>query len=170
MNIGVYTAYAYNDDGDMGCVWENPTSVEYKYTSDTSSDWRNIHAESVVKWNNATSKINMSYDYNLSTPNTFGVFQENSNTLGRAFVYCKNFGTSDYISSADAGLNETSLGQPGTSGTYDDSDRITVAMHEHGHFLGLGHSDYYAVMRDPYVDAISAPTSDDLAGINSLYP
>lgn len=109
-------------------------------------------------------------DVTGATANLFGTYSENSNILGESNYTCKPF-TFTYFSSADAGLNIYNLGTPGTTHNgYTDTDRVTVALHEHGHFLSLGHSNYYGVMRDPYVGSISGPTSDDLAGINAKYP
>ena len=48
-------------------------------------------------------------------------------------------------------------------------DLFTVALHETGHALGLGHSDQPGAVMYPYYRFTSALSSDDIAAIQSLY-
>jgi len=48
-------------------------------------------------------------------------------------------------------------------------DLFTVALHEAGHALGLGHSDQPGAVMYPYYRFATALTSDDIAGIRALY-
>jgi hypothetical protein len=48
-------------------------------------------------------------------------------------------------------------------------DLFTVALHEAGHALGLGHSDQPGAVMYPYYRFASALSSDDIAAIQSLY-
>jgi hypothetical protein len=48
-------------------------------------------------------------------------------------------------------------------------DLFSVALHEAGHALGLGHSDRPGAVMYPYYRLSSGLTSDDIAGIQALY-
>ena len=59
---------------------------------------------------------------------------------------------------------------------YHGSDRVLVtdfrrvAVHELGHFVGLGHENVAPAIMAPFIANIETPTVDDLAGANFLYP
>jgi hypothetical protein len=48
-------------------------------------------------------------------------------------------------------------------------DLFSVALHEAGHALGLGHSDQLGAVMYPYYRMSTGLTSDDIAGIQDLY-
>jgi Matrixin/Glucodextranase, domain B len=48
-------------------------------------------------------------------------------------------------------------------------DLFSVALHETGHALGLGHSDHPGAVMYPYYRFSSGLTDDDIAGVRSLY-
>ena len=50
-----------------------------------------------------------------------------------------------------------------------DVDLFSVALHEAGHALGLGHSDQPGAVMYPYYRMSTGLTSDDIAGIQNLY-
>ena len=50
-----------------------------------------------------------------------------------------------------------------------DVDLFTVALHEAGHALGLGHSDRPTAVMYPYYRLTTGLTADDIAGIRDLY-
>ncbi len=50
-----------------------------------------------------------------------------------------------------------------------DTDVFTVALHETGHALGLGHSSTPGAVMYPYYRFASGLTDDDIAGIRALY-
>jgi hypothetical protein len=50
-----------------------------------------------------------------------------------------------------------------------DTDVFSVALHEAGHALGLGHTDKPNAVMYPYYHLVTGLTADDIAGIQSLY-
>jgi hypothetical protein len=48
-------------------------------------------------------------------------------------------------------------------------DLFSVALHEAGHALGLGHSDHPGAVMYPYYRMSTGLTSDDIAGVQDLY-
>jgi hypothetical protein len=57
--------------------------------------------------------------------------------------------------------------EPWRSGA--DVDLFSVALHEAGHALGLGHSDRPGAVMYPYYKLSTGLTDDDIAGIRALY-
>src|SRR5579871_216002 len=50
-----------------------------------------------------------------------------------------------------------------------DPDLFSVALHEAGHALGLGHTDNPNTVMYPYYHLVSGLSADDIAGIQNLY-
>lgn len=69
-----------------------------------------------------------------------------------------------------AGDTQFNTGQPWVINTTGGYDLFTVAMHEFGHALGLGHStSYLSVMYPTYAGIRAGLSGDDIRGIRALY-
>lgn len=165
--LGSY-AFAYNNKDNMCGKWSSPGSIKYKFIGDTPSDYRNIFATAVVGWNDTPTKVGLSHDYSLLTANIFGIYNEEGSNMGRAHLYCKPF-TSE-ASSGDAGLNN--LWFYNYSGPLNKTNlQINTALHEIGHFIGLGHSTVSpTVMWATGLYTDTRPLQDDINGANAMYP
>lgn len=56
-----------------------------------------------------------------------------------------------------------------TWGVGNNIDLFSVALHEAGHALGLGHSDVPSAVMYPYYKLLTGLTNDDIAAIQALY-
>ena len=80
-------------------------------------------------------------------------------------------GTPSCITEADMELNGVHYTWVLGSGSEFRVNTYSIALHEGGHYLGLGHSsDRSATMYYAYQGGIDEIGSDDIAGICSLYP
>ncbi|HEY4391295.1 MAG TPA: matrixin family metalloprotease [Paenibacillus sp.] len=159
-------ALAYNDYDNISCKWASPGSIKYKFIESTPSDYRTIFATAVVRFNDKGTKANMSHDYSGVTPNLFGIYNEDSSTMGITYTYCTGiFGST--INSSDVGLNNLYF----YNNPYrKDELQIKVAHHELGHFQGLGHSSVNPAVMQSGLYYYQYPQTDDVNGLNSLYP
>jgi hypothetical protein len=66
-----------------------------------------------------------------------------------------------------AGNMHLDADEPWAAGT--NVDLFSVALHEAGHALGLGHSDLPGSVMYPYYKMTTGLTADDIAGIQALY-
>lgn len=161
-------AFAYNNAGNMCGTWSSPGSIEYRFMPDTPSDYRTIFGTAVVGWNNTPTKIYMYHDYTEKSHNLFGIYNEEGSNMGRAFLYCTIFTTK--ANNGTAGLNN--LWFYNYSGSLNKTHlQINTALHETGHFIGLGHSTVAPTVMwatGLYTDTV--PLQDDINGVNALYP
>jgi hypothetical protein len=91
-----------------------------------------------------------------------GYAMSNSNILAIGYLPSK---VNNYSIAGDIGFNSS---QPFNIGT--TYDLYTVALHEIGHALGLGHSSGYSTaMYANYSGVKSALSADDIAGVRNIY-
>lgn len=169
--LGSY-AFAYNNADNMCGKWSSPGSIKYKFIAGTPSDYRTIFATAVVGYNNTGTKVDLSLDTTSTTGNLFGIYDEEGTNMGRAHMYCAPFTST--ASSGDAGLNNLWFYNysPGPPNYYTKGDlQINTALHEIGHFIGLGHSTVSpTVMWATGLYNDTTPLQDDIDGINAMYP
>ncbi|MFC3802426.1 matrixin family metalloprotease [Cohnella sp. GCM10012308] len=159
-------ALAYNNYDNHSCKWASPGTIKYKFISTTPTDYKTIFATAVVRFNAEGTNANMSLDYSETTPNTFGIYNEDSNTMGTTSYTCTLiFGST--INSSDSGLNNLYF----YNNPYrKDELQIKVALHELGHFQALGHSSVTPAVMQSGILYYQYPQTDDVSGLNSLYP
>lgn len=159
-------SYAYNNEDNWSCKWSNVGSINYKFISSTPTDYQSVFTSAISQWNATPTKVWITQS--SSSYNTFGIYNLEGNEYGRTSYTC-SFPTYQYINSSDVGLNNLYF----YNNPYRKADlQRKVALHEVGHFIGLGHSTVSenAVMKQgPYYD-YNQPYPDDINGVKSIYP
>ena len=161
------TAVAYNNSENPSCTWTNGTTVQVNWawgaSINTSGYWANGYRLASDAWTQAGTKVHVGYSSSAaSQANVYsyanGLDGENdywchAPDIWNGMAYTYSYGNLYYNGDS--------------SGYYTRIKQVTA--HEFGHGLALGHStDSTAVM---CVSSCSdTPRSDDIAGLNSLYP
>ncbi len=161
------SAYAYNNY-DPECWWSNP-SGQYLYVNwkwgpniNISGGWADDYRLASTNWSNAGTKARMGY--NSSAQDTADTYYTIENRPAYTEYWC-NFNYT--MADAHAYGNLYAFSDSGTP----DSYRRFAAAQEMGHTLGLGHSsDSGAVMYKFVNTGLYYPSSDDTAGLNTMYP
>ncbi len=158
-------AAAFNDF-DNACHWWNTTPMNISFDwgpnlqnpsylwrlrfSDSVGDWNSIGAKPVTTWSSGSSNVLDSYT-------------EADNRYGKTLITCVFGFENRFTSYANSNY--------GPDYNWDTFGMRRVTGHELGHGLGLGHSNFWAIMNTnspltgPYL-----PQTDDLNGLNSMYP
>jgi hypothetical protein len=138
--------------------------------------WENQILKAAQSWAQQTN-LNFAVVPDSGAPAGSGLYQQGDPTFGDIRIGGFNFGSptlaygnqpppvNNYSIAGDITFN---TGQPFNIGS--TFDLFTVAAHEFGHALGLDHSTVSsAVMYGTYNATKPALTSDDVAGIQSIY-
>ncbi len=155
---------AYNDY-DLVCGWSysggyNLLYIPYGTDPDFPpyGSYTTAISSAIDTWNGTATPI---YFYSTGTGGTHTVGVKDGGANGRAGWLA--YGCSNYRSWSALYLNSYYL----DSGS--DFTRVGVASHELGHFLGLGHSYYTAIMGQND-GSFNSPRVDDICGTNVMYP
>lgn len=160
------SARAYNDYG-LVCGWSYSGGSNLLYLPyrddpdyppygayDTALD------SAIVTWTGTATPV---YFY-ATSGGTHSIGARNGGDNGYAgwvTIYCA--GSGGHRSSSALILNSYYLD------SYSQFGKIGAASHELGHYLGLGHSYYTAIMG--YNDgSFNSPRTDDVCGVNTMYP
>ncbi len=144
----------------------------------SATAWQNAILKAAQTWA-AQTNINFSVVSDNGTGSGGGNYQQGDPGMGDIRIGGFNFNDTSLLALADmpppvnnysaAGDFELNTGQPFNINGLD-YDLYSVALHEIGHSLGLGHStDYYAAMYPYYTGVLPGLDSDDIAGIQSVY-
>ncbi|HEV3116388.1 MAG TPA: matrixin family metalloprotease [Gemmataceae bacterium] len=167
---------SFEPDGtDLGGVSSNLFATLNAHRGWTTATWQNQILKAAQVWAQQTN-VNFAVVSDNGTGIGGGLFQQGDPGMGDIRIGGFNFGSSDlagadypqpinnYSIAGDIAFN-TGVGW-NIGSTYD---LYTVAMHEFGHALGMGESTVNAVMQGAYFGTRSGLTSDDIAGIRSIY-
>ena len=183
-----YTTLAEWAPSDMPVPYYiNPNT--YRPSQLTAQDTRLAVIREFVEWQNVTSAY-LTFRYAGDTTRTSDTFNCNStndmtwriadtghgsSTL--AVTYMCYIPSTGYFTDTDIEFDTDHFGSWWTVDPYNvEVDLPTVALHEEGHVLGLGHSSATGgncpVMKPSYTwgSVQRTPCSDDIAGVRYLYP
>ncbi|WNY26450.1 matrixin family metalloprotease [Methanolapillus ohkumae] len=174
MTWGTASAYDItNDDNEIESWEDQPVQVD---TTTMAFDWRSACNRSMDTWNGVGANFTYINKQNSSTNIvTIGKFNlshtdwaaQETRTTGVIMPNGHREKTSSLI---QINMNPNIIWSTSTTQNFSVADVQSVVLHELGHSLGLGHSEYStAVMQGEYRADKRILTSDDIDGIIAIY-
>jgi hypothetical protein len=167
-------------------VWDNlPVNIYYNGSGVDSSvagdDHAGTYQTALQTWNNVSSS-DFAFNYAGTTNRCPSLVKEcgrqtfdgNNDTTwialaGSASTLAITW-TGTSTDEADQAYNTNDTWSIGDAGT-PDIDFLTVAIHENGHSLGLGHSSVSGAIMDAYYHGVQwSLSADDIAAVSAKYP
>jgi hypothetical protein len=168
---------SFEPDGtNLGGVSSNLFST-FNPRFGSASTWQNVILRAAQLWAQQTN-LNFTVVTDSGAPSGSGSYQQGDATFGDIRIGGYNFGSSNLAMAyfPPPGNNYSLAGDFAfnTGKTFNingsDYDLFTVALHEFGHSLGLGHSTLTsAVMYPTYNGKHTSLSTDDINGIRSIY-
>ncbi|GAW30478.1 matrixin family metalloprotease [Carboxydocella sp. JDF658] len=169
LSIYIFTmlenALAYNLTGKK---WADPKTPKYYWVSGFPSDLQTAANNAAKSWMNASSKLSLTYN-NSGTVALTSTYNSKSNLSGYTTLQTDFGGLGNTIIGARVIINTY------VTNKYNSTQKQSVLGHEFGHVWGLGDSgDLWALMypsdEERNYRGTYLPRSDDIAGINAIYP
>jgi len=159
--LPIVDAYTYN-----GYKWDSGTA-NWRFSIDFPDGYEQSVKNAANTWSNAGSSFTFNYRWwELSNKVDWTDLGDGS-TLGLTTVWYSGSSISKAVTDINSAKSWTT--SPGAS--YPPYDVETVALHEFGHWLSLGHSSSSnAVMYAYYTGTKRSLTQDDIDGIKYIYP
>ena len=175
--------YGYALEGPKWPNGSNPTvQLELgsagRTLSDGNTSWNSAVSPALDMWNQVMGSLQLGRVMDSTAPIISGD-RVNSMSFGAKF-FGQSFGSNTlavtYYSYSGSTMTEADI-VFNTAQSWDSYrgplqsavDVQRVALHELGHLLGLAHSSVSTAIMNAYVNDSYALTSDDIAGIQSLY-